>query len=218
MGLRSNEEGMHRPGDAFTGLELVIVLVVIAGSGMVFLGALDAGNSGGVRSFPGGLIADSAYISGDHIQPVGSVMGLSRVPRTMEKTELVFSDPAPDQLGAVDLTVSLFLGDTGAIDMDRVTVLWTGSEGSDVIAKTGSRTLVCPNWTIAGRNNLLPGRTADADDWLEPTEQFVLLICPARGIPANTPFVVTMSPEGTALPLRISRTTPSRIQPVMNLR
>lgn len=85
------------------------------------------------------------------------------------------------------------------------------------IIRTSSATLRCPNWTISGKYNLLPGRTADSDDWLEPGEQFELTICSSTGTSPYGLVMLTLSPDGVAVPLKISRTVPPRIQPVMNL-
>ena len=66
--------------------------------------------------------------------------------------------------------------------MDRVTVQWNREAGHKIISRSTAPT-VCPNWTISGKYNLLLGLTADSDDWLEPGEQFELLLCPQGGTP-----------------------------------
>jgi hypothetical protein len=73
--------------------------------------------------------------------------------------------------------------ETGAIDMDRVTVKWNRETSHKIISRSTGPSLVCPNWAISGKYNLLPGRTADSDDWLEPGEQFELLLCPQGDSP-----------------------------------
>ncbi|WP_292349085.1 MULTISPECIES: hypothetical protein [unclassified Methanoregula] len=122
-----------------------------------------------------------------------------------------------DRLGIVRLVVSLFIGDTGAIDMDHLQVEWNTDTRHEIISQSTVSPLVCPNWTISGKANLLPGRTADSDDWLEPGEQFEILLCPREGIRPYGKFTIVMTPDGTAMPLKISRTVPFNIQPVMNL-
>lgn len=207
-----------RAEGGFTGLELVIVVVFVicAGTGLILLmegGRLPDWN----RTFPGGVVAESAYLSGDNLQPFGSVYGFSSVNCQLGSTSIVF--PVQDQrrLGAARVVVSLFIGDTGAIDMSRARIYWNRQGGSDEIPRVVGTVLTCPGWLISNKFNLLPGRTADADDWLEPNEQFELTICPATGIPPYSVLSLTIRPDGVGMPLTISRTAPARIEPVMNL-
>lgn len=162
-------------------------------------------------------MADSAYISGGNLQPVGSVVGFAAVNRISGDNPVVFTDPDPGKLGAVHVMISLFIGHTGAIDMDRANVSWSGPGSYELLPHSGTLPLVCPNWTISGKYNLLPGHIADADNWLEPEEEFAILACPSSGVRPYETFSLTIRPEGTAMPLTISRTAPKRIMPVMNL-
>lgn len=134
---------------------------------------------GWIRMLPGGVVAESAYLSGDHLQPVGSVFGFPAVSGTLGNTNVRFEHPDPGTLGAMRMTVSLFMGDTVAIDMDRVNVIWAARGSDEQIGQTTSRFLICPNWSITGKYNLLPGLSADSDNWLEPGEQFEILACPS---------------------------------------
>lgn len=211
---------MIRPGfrndNGFTGLELVIIVVVlisVAALVMAYLGGIPSGS----RTFPGGLVAESTYASGDTIQVAGNVYGFPSVSGTNGNTVVFFPHPDPGKLGILRPTVSLFIGSTGAIDMDRLAVTWTDGGTLERIRRTPSSTLFCPNWTISGKYNLLPGRSADPDDWLEPDEQFELTICPSQGILPYGSLTLTLSPDGVAVPLKISRTVPPRIQTVMIL-
>jgi hypothetical protein len=163
-------------------------------------------------------VAESMYISGDNIQPVGSVFGFPAVSGTHGNAEVWFAHPDPGKLGAVRITISLFIGDTGAIDMDRVNMSWAAGSSSEQIQKTGTLLLVCPDWTITGKNNLLPGRSADSDNWLEPGEQFEILACPSTGVQPYRTFTLTLSPDGSAMPHTVTRTVPPRMSPVMNLK
>jgi hypothetical protein len=204
--------------DGLTGFELVILLTVfvcVTAILLVYMSGEDTDDL--VRSFPGGLVAESVYISGDNIQLTGNVYGFPSLNRTHETAPILILHEDPGRLGVVRLVVSLFMGDTGAIDMDRVRVQWNCGAGNEVIPRTSSATLVCPNWTISGKYNMLPGRTADSDDWLEPGEQFEITLCPREGVPPYGAFILTFSPDGVAMPLKVSRTAPFRIQPVMNL-
>jgi hypothetical protein len=208
----------HPDDHGLTGLELVILIVVLVGFAAVLLMNLSGGDNGGRgRTFPGGFIAESMYVSGDNIQPVGNVYGFPSLSRISGRTPVVIMHEDSGSLGVVRLVVSLFIGDTGAIDMDRVRVQWNHEGDQEIIAKTISPALVCPNWTISNKFNLLPGRTADSDDWLEPGEQFEITLCPREGVPPYGMFTLVFSPDGVAMPLKVSRTVPFRIQPVMNL-
>jgi hypothetical protein len=208
----------HPDNNGLTGLELVILILVLAGSVAVLLMHISSGEySSRGRSFPGGFIADSVYVSGDNLQPVGNVYGFPSISRISGTTRVVITYEDSGRLGVVRLVVSLFMGDTGAIDMERVQVQWNNETSQEIIARTVSSTLVCPNWTISNKFNLLPGRTADSDDWLEPGEQFEITLCPREGVLPYGMFTLVVIPDGVAMPLKVSRTVPFRIQPVMNL-
>lgn len=210
-GVRSGEDG-------FTGLELVIVLGILIGMGILLLLFFPGEGIGSpLQTFPGGLVADSMYMTGDHLQTVGNVYGFPQVSTSSGKLPLLFRQQDPGQLGAVRFTASLFIGSTGAIDMDRLVVQWTGAGASEVIPRTLSGPLACPGWIISGKYNMLPGRTADADDLLEPGEQFEITACPLQGVRPYGSISLKIQPEGTAMPLTILRMAPGRIQPVMNL-
>jgi hypothetical protein len=204
--------------DGFTGLELIIIIIAMISLTAAFLIYL---GGGGVpdwgRTFPGGVVAESAYISGDSLQPVGNMYGFPAVENQVGNTRVVITRQDPGSLGVVRLVVSLFMGDTGAIDMDRVQVQWNRAGGSEQISRSLDSTLVCPNWTISKKFNMLPGRTADSDDWLEPNEQFELTLCPLHGIQPYGTFSLKISPDGVAVPLVRTRTVPPAIQPVINL-
>jgi len=207
----------HRE-DAFTGLEVVILILVLLVAAGVFFVLTNSGETPvWAKTFPGGMVADSMYISGDHMQPVGSVAGFPAVSRMNNNPLFLVSRPDPRRLGAIQVMISLFIGHTGAIDMDKVHVSWSGDGFSEQIPRSDIQPLVCPNWTIAGKYNMLPGHVADADDWMEPDEEFEILVCSSHGARPYESFTVTLSPEGTALPLPLTRTAPGRIEQVMKL-
>lgn len=209
---------MCRTDAALTGLELIIILLVLVVAAAFPLMYFAGGDElPWARSFPGGLVAESMYISGDSLQPVGSVTGFSAVSRGQDSRVILYPRPDPGRLGSVQLTVSLFIGDTGAIDMDRLNVTWSNGKSFEQISKSEAIPLFCPNWTITGKYNLLPGRTADADNWLEPGEQFRILICPSQTVAPYQSFTLTLHPDGVAMPLSLPRMAPGRIQPVMVL-
>jgi hypothetical protein len=68
--------------EAFTGLEFIIILVMIIVVAIIPLAFLNGGDiTGSRRTFPGGLVAESMYISGDNIQPVGNVYAFPSISR-----------------------------------------------------------------------------------------------------------------------------------------
>jgi hypothetical protein len=207
------------PGDGgLTGLEIVILAVVIITGVALLLTYLDISRTTDLsRTFPGGLVAESMYMSGDTIRPVGNVFGFPMVSRKYKNLSIVTVREDPGELGVARVVVMLFMGDTGAIDMTRLTVGWDRAGSFELIQRTTSPVLLCPNWTISGKYNLLPGLTADADDLLEPNEQFELTLCASDGVPPYRTLSFTLKPDGAAMLLPITRTVPSRIQPVMNL-
>ena len=92
----------HLADDGLTGLELVILIVVLVGFAAVLLMNLSGGDNGGWgRTFPGGFVAESMYISGDNLQPVGNVYGFPLVSRISGKTPVVILHEDPGRLGVV---------------------------------------------------------------------------------------------------------------------
>lgn len=207
-----------RCDDALTGLEIVIIFLIIA-VGVIALLLLAGGHDtpSWTRTFPGGLIAESMYISGDNLQLRGEVTGFAAVTPASAPVPVLYPYPDAGRLGALGLTVSLFIGDTGAIDMDRLNVTLCTKDSCEPIQKNDRIPLVCPNWTITGKYNIMPGHSADTDNWLEPREQFAVLICPAKPLAPYESFTVGMYPDGVAAPLRIPRTVPPGVRPVMIL-
>lgn len=210
--------GSRNSDCGFTGLELVIIIAVLIGAGAIFLFWMEGGEPPSwERTFPGGLVAECMYMSGDGIQPAGSVTGFPAVYPGQTSTPVIYKQSDPGRMGSVQVLVSLFMGDTGAIDTDRLNVTWSTLHDSEQIRKSRTVPLVCPNWTITGKYNMLPGRSADTDEWLEPGEQFMVLVCPSHSIAPYESFTLMISPEGVVIPLRLTRTVPPGIRPVMNL-
>jgi hypothetical protein len=209
--------GSCRTEDALTGLELVLIIILLVAGGASVLIYAGGETPDLARTFPGGVTAESMYISGDHIQTFGNVYGFPMISRTNGNLPVIMNREDPGRLGVARVTVSLFIGSTGAIDMDRLAVQWSQGGNSSILHRTAASVLVCPNWTISNKYNLLPGRSADSDDWLEPNEQFELTVCPSEGTKPYGVFSLNLQPDGIAIPLTVTRTTPARIQPVMNL-
>lgn len=203
--------------EALTGLGIVILVLVLVAGSVLALVVFSGGAPNPLRTFPGGLVAESMYISGDNLQMVGSMYGFPMTRRTTDSLTIVPSREDAGKLGEVRFTVSLFIGDTGAIDMDKVRVSWSRDNALEILQKTPPEVLICPNWTISNKYNMLPGQKADADEWLEPNEQFELTLCPSTGTQPYGKFTITLMPDGVAAPLTLPRMAPARIPPVMNL-
>jgi len=214
-GARARGAGLT--DDGFTGLELVILVVVLIAGAILLLVYLHGSAPDLSRTFPGGLLAESMYMSGDHIYAKGDVYGFSMVSTSTGTPPIVFVHDDPGRLGAVQMVVSLFIGDTGAIDMDRVQVQWAHANRSELLGKISGSPLICPNWTISKKSNMLPGHTADSDEWLEPNEQFELTLCSSDGVRPYEKFSLTVQPDGSAMPLILTRSVPPWIRPVMDL-
>ena len=107
---------------------------------------------------------------------------------------------------------------SGNIHMGHASVLWVSGSDHEKLSLVQTSQLICPNWTITRKYNLLPGRTADSDNWLEPGEQFEILACPSTGVKPYGIFTLIIHSDGSAMPLRLTRMVPSGIAPVMSLR
>jgi len=207
--------------DAVTGLELVIViLVIIIAVGIILCfhgGDGKANPSGPYTGGRQGLLTSSVRTTGDLLHPVGTVIGYSAVDTVQNGLAIRFKKQDQTKLGAVEMTVSLFMGNMGGIDMDKTTVGWVTGGQNEIIKKTSPSTLICPNWTISQKLNMLPGKSANADDILDPNEQFVLFICPSAGLAPNAQAILTIAPAGDAFPLPVQITAPSFVQPIQAL-
>jgi len=78
------------------------------------------------------------------------------------------------------MTVILFIGSNGGVDMERTGVQWTDSVGTETISMVSTPQVICPNWTILRKLNMNPFKTADEDTILEPGESFDVFVCPTR--------------------------------------
>ena len=202
--------------NAFTGLELVILaatVILLTGLAGYYVLAGPGPFTAGHQGYLPGAIS----MSSDHLRTVGSVWGFSAVDTLQDGVLIRFRQPDRARLGAARMTIALFTGHSDGVDMDRARVLWMTNGTVEELSRTAGTTLVCPNWTIAGKSNMLPGQSADADTILEQNEQFELLICPSGGTPPYQQFTIAVSPAGNALPLPVSVSAPGRIQPIMRL-
>lgn len=180
---------------AFARLEQAILLLVVLGvAGIALTVFTDQGAENPVGLIPGSLMDSSAVILVD--TPLEG-----------------YGVPAEDQIGSVALSLRLFPGSLGAVDMDRVCVLFTVQGGREETCDTGS---VQPNWTIADRLHALPVGTVDDDNLLEPGEEFVLKVWPSRTLTPGETFTIAVAPlHGPGV--TVTRTVPARVTPVTDL-
>lgn len=206
--------------DALTGLEIIILLVVaVLVLGYVGYGEVSHGKTppaGSQQQQKPGLIAQDVVATSDLLTDPGGIFGYPAVDGTIAGVPVRFKSQNPAVLGAFELTIQPFMMTTGNIDMGHASVIWVNGNDQEKLALVQIPVLICPNWTIAQKANYVPLKGADQDLFLEPGEQFTLLVCPAGHAAPYQQFTLTIAPEnGEILPL--TRTVPPGITPVTNL-
>jgi len=151
------------------------------------------------------------------IRLVGGVTGFAAINGHVSDVVVRYPVANTGQLGGTEMTKALFMGNTGGVDMDQATVTWMSNGISENLRKTDKTPVVCPNWTIAGKFNMLSMQHADADNILEPNEQFELFICSSNNSAPNQKFTFVIDSAGNALPLSVTRDAPALIRPIMQL-
>jgi hypothetical protein len=101
-------------------------------------------------------------------------------------------------------------------DLSRATIVIVTPEGSESLPRRSAAPFVRPGWTITRKGGVLPGTNADADEILEPNEEFSIAVSPSANLPPGTQFSVIISIPDVQ-PFTISRTVPSPLMPVMDL-
>lgn len=208
MSYRSSRE------KALTGFGFLVVisLVILLAYGVVLSFSSIQGDS-----YKGGLLPTIVTESGDLLRHVGPVYGFSAVNGTPSDVAVQYPHPDPRRLGSVEMTTALFMGNMGGVDFDNVRVVWVSGGIAETLSRSDRRPVVCPGWTIAGKFNMLPLKSADGDNILEPNEQFEIFACPSNTTAPDNQFTVTISPAGIILPPVVRATVPSSVQPVMSL-
>lgn len=205
-----------RHDQAYTGLDLVVwgavALVVI-----VLLAYLVPGALGAAANPGGGIIPGAIRQTGEQINVVGSIMGFPAVLSSPEGIPVRWPVTNPGRLGGVGMTVSLFIGSTGGIDMACTTVFWTDASKTQALRISDGRPLLCPNWTIAAKRNRIPLRSADEDDILEPGEQFDLIVCTGTTYAPYDTFTIAVDPAGPGPVYPVKCTVPFPITRTMEL-
>lgn len=180
--------------DAYTGLELIIFsAILILCAAVVITVATGSFLSTDQEQ---GIIPDAAHQESDQLNVFGSIHGFPATTGSTGGTPVIRNNPDPHRLGAIGMTLSIFLGGTTGVDLARTNVTWTDSRGTEVLALTNGTPVVCPNWTIIKKYNVNPFRTADEDLILEPGEQFDVFLCPSDTLPPYEEFTVVYDPPG----------------------
>jgi len=204
----------HTPEDALTGLGIIVIILVII---LVACGVLTCLFPWQGGPYKGGIVHTFASNSGDLMQHVGPVYGFSAEDGTASGVPVRYLHPDPGRMGAAEMTVALFIGNMGGVDFDNVRVVWVSGGIAETIPRKDSRPLVCPGWTIAGKFNMLPLKSADSDNILEPNEQFEIFVCPTNTTSPYQQFSLTIAPQGTLGPPIVSAKVPPVVQPIIPL-
>jgi len=204
--------------NALTGLEIVIMLVVaVLIIGYLGYGELSHGKTPPVGAQQKqGMITNTVVATSNLITDPGGILGYPAVDGTINGVSVLFKTQNPAMVGAFVLTIQPFMMTTGAIDMGHASVLWVSGTDQEKLSLVQTPVLICPNWTITNKANYVPNKVADQDLFLEDTEQFTLLVCPAGHAAPYQQFTLTIAPEnGEILPL--TRTVPFIITPYANI-
>jgi hypothetical protein len=200
--------------DALTGLGIIVLILVLI---LLVYGVVTVFLPWQGNPHNGGMVHTFASNSGDLMRHVGPVHVFTAVDGTPSDVAVRYTHPDPGRMGAAEMTVALFIGDMGGVDFDNVRVVWVSGGIAETIPRKDSRPLVCPGWTIAGKYNMLPLKSANGDNILDPNEQFEIFVCPTNTTAPYQPFSLTISPPGNVLPPIVSATVPPMVQPVIPL-
>ena len=209
---------LHGNENALTGLEIVILLVVA----VLIIGYLGYEEASHGKTPPvgaqqkQGMITNTMVATSNLITDPGGLLGYPAVDGTINGVPVRFKTQNPAMVGAFVLTIQPFMMTTGYIDMGHASVLWVSGTDQEKLSLVQTPVLICPNWTITNKGNYVPNKVADQDLFLEDTEQFTLLVCPAGHAAPYQQFTLTIAPEnGEILPL--TRTVPFIITPYANI-
>jgi hypothetical protein len=186
----------ERTERAVTVLELIIlVLVMVAAGYLIFVLASEphtAGSGGGYT----GILTVIPDETGKNLHVVGVTTVFAATDNNPSNVQARYPVPDPSRMGSLEAGVSLFIGDSGSVDFDKINLVWLANGSTERIPRKDSRPLVCPGWTIAGKYNVVPMKSANDNDLLEPGEQFLIFVCPASPVPAYQSFTVGIEDSG----------------------
>jgi len=173
-------------------------------------------------SYTSGAVAfSSVKVPTANLAIIGPVTAYADMPGMPENTELVPSPQSRSGMSTVQVNIQLatllmnWEPGTGD-DFSQATVVMVTPGGSETLPRRTTPPLSRPGWSIVNKSGVLPGTTANANDLLEPNEQFTLIVSPQANLPAGTPFFITIRIPGVQ-PLTIGRSVPVPLRPVMDL-
>jgi len=193
-GRRICPTGSSDACDAVTGLELILFSAVLILCAALVIHIA----TGSFLPFEleRGIVPGASEQGSDQLNVFGSIHGFPATTGSTGGGAVIRSNPDPQRLGAIGMTLSIFLGGTAGVDLARTDVSWTDASGTEVLALTTATPVVCPNWTVISKYHVNPFKSADEDLVLEPGEQFDLFICPSGTLPPYEEFTVVFDPPG----------------------
>jgi hypothetical protein len=208
-------EQQHGADDAYAGVTILLLAIVILFSLVMYTLFIPTGFESGKTARAGMVrITDNLVLN-------GAVIGYADLYGNLGVVRVNNPGALPDNLGGALVPVrlaSVRLGweeGTGA-DLGNATVLFTGPDGTETLTGSSGPVLERSSWTIIRKGSILPGKTANGNNLLEPNEVFVLFILPHTPLPPKTPFTAEIRiPDLT--PLKVSRVVPDTVTPVMDL-
>lgn len=172
-------------------------------------------------SFSSGASSYSSFLGAtDNPVLVGSVNGYADNTGVLGNIPVENPSPDPQRLGAVQMTirldsVSLILDKSSGVNLDRSTVTFVSPNGREQLRMVSNRPMRKPGWTIASKSGTLPYQSADADNILEPNEQFSLFVYPSHALPPQTQFSVIVD-FADGKEIQVNGIVPAPVTPVMN--
>ena len=157
----------------------------------------------------------------DNLAVAGDVTGYADMTGTAADGQVPVSFRMHPGLSTVQLNIRLatlrlnWEPGTGD-DLSQATVVMVTPAGSETLPRRTTPPLIRPGWSVVSKNGVLPGTNANANDILEPNEQFGIVVSPSANLQPGTPFSIIMMMPGIQ-PLKIDRMVPVPLRPVMDL-
>ncbi len=201
--------------DAITGLGIIVLLTIIFVIGIhITFNVLDCPVPPPRHV---GLLPAAMQGTADQLNVYGSIAGFSAINGPVGSVNVWWNNASADRLGGAGLTLSIFTGGEGGIDMAKTAVLWTDRTGTETIPPTRQATVICPNWTIVYRHAIDPAKPANDDDILEPGELFDIFACPVKTYAPYEEFTIEFDPPGSGPHFPVECSVPSPVSRTMEL-
>jgi len=201
---------------AVTVLELIVFVLVLIAVAYLFVSLTNGHHPAG----PGGdqgLIPAVAGATGKTLRIVGTVTAFAAADNNPPDVASQYPVPDSTRMGSLESSVALLIGDDGGVDFDKVNLVWIANGTAERIPRKDTRPLVCPGWTIAGKYNVIPMKSANSNDILEPGEQFMIFICPSTPLSAYQQFTVRVENSGGVQSPFLGGTAPVMNRPVISI-